>query len=147
MTPEQRNTLRDIIKAAETRISAEFVTVIADSAEAYLFIPTPWRCRQRSRPERKTFGLRNSRTTARRSSSDSRRDLRRVTTTASCAGVNVVCSRCGGWLRSSTLSRCRHLYTVCSVVPKRSAKTRAGSSLACIASADLRRRRLGVQLD
>ena len=43
-------------------------------------------------------------------------------------------------------ARCCHLYTVCSVVPKRSAKTRADSSLACIASADLRRR-LGVQLD
>lgn len=40
MTPEQRDVLRDKIKAAEGRTSAEFVTVIANSAEPYLFIPT-----------------------------------------------------------------------------------------------------------
>ena len=40
MTTEQRDALRDTIKAAESRTSAEFVTVIAESAEPYLFIPT-----------------------------------------------------------------------------------------------------------
>lgn len=39
MTIEQRDMLRDKIKAAESRTSAEFVTVIANSAEPYLFIP------------------------------------------------------------------------------------------------------------
>lgn len=39
-TPEQRDALHDTIKAAESRTSAEFVTVVADSAEPYLFIPT-----------------------------------------------------------------------------------------------------------
>lgn len=34
------------------------------------------------------------------------------------------------WLRSCTLSRLRHFQTVCSVVPNRSARTQAGSSLA-----------------
>lgn len=40
MTSEQRDALRVQIKDAETRTSAEFVTVVAQSAESYLFIPT-----------------------------------------------------------------------------------------------------------
>ena len=84
--------------------------------------------------ERDTSGFRNSRTTASRSSSDTRNVLRRTTATASCAGVSVVCSRCGVWLRSCTESRCFHLETVCSVVPNRQASTDAGSSLAWIAA-------------
>lgn len=39
-TTEQRDALHDTIKAVESRTSAEFVTVVADSAEPYLFIPT-----------------------------------------------------------------------------------------------------------
>lgn len=59
-----------------------------------------------------------------------RSDLRRATATASCAGVSVVCNRCAVWLWPLTPSRLRHFHTVCSVVPYRSARTQAGSSLA-----------------
>jgi hypothetical protein len=51
-------------------------------------IATPWRRKQRSRPEREAFGLRNSLNTASRSSSE--------TATASCEGVRVVWRRYGG---------------------------------------------------
>ncbi len=51
---------------------------------------TPCRRKQRSRPEREAFGFKNSRTTASRSSSETKSVLRRATATASCAGVNVV---------------------------------------------------------
>ena len=59
----------------------------------YHRLPTPCRRRQRSNPERETFGFRNSRTTQRRSSSGSSSVLRSDTATASCAGVSVDCSR------------------------------------------------------
>ena len=59
-------------------------------------LPTPWRRKRRSSPEREAFGFRNSRTTASRSSSDTRNVLRSATATASCAGVRLVCSRCAG---------------------------------------------------
>ena len=81
-------------------------------------LPISCRRRQRSRPERATSGVRNSRTTAGRSSIDTSSVLRRTTATASCAAVKVVCNRCGVWLRSCTLSRCFHLYMVCPFVGK-----------------------------
>jgi hypothetical protein len=96
-------------------------------------LSTPCRRGQRSSPERETSGFRNSRTTARRSSSDTNSVFRRATVTASCAGVRVVCNRCAVWLRSCTLSRLRHFQTVCSEIPYRSATIHAGSSLAWIA--------------
>lgn len=40
ITDQQREIIQARIKDAEARTSAEFVTVIADSAESYLFIPT-----------------------------------------------------------------------------------------------------------
>ncbi len=40
LTDQQRETIQAQIEAAEARTSAEFVTVIAQSAESYLFIPT-----------------------------------------------------------------------------------------------------------
>ncbi len=46
---------------------------------------------------------------ASRSSIDTNSVLRRTTATASCAGLSVVCSRCGVWLRSCTVSLCFHL--------------------------------------
>ena len=93
-------------------------------------LPMPCRRGHRSSPERETSGFRNPRITASRSSRDTGSVLRRATATASCAGVSVVCSRCAMWLRSFTLSRLRHFHTVCSVVPYRLARTRAGASLA-----------------
>jgi len=50
------------------------------------------------------------------------------------AGANVVCNRCGVWLRSWTPSRLRHFRTVCSLTPQRSATIHAGSALAWIAA-------------
>ena len=44
-------------------------------------------------------------------------NLRNSTAIVSCAGVSVVCSRCGVWLRSWTLSRLRHFQIVCSEIP------------------------------
>ncbi len=73
---------------------------------------TPWRRRQRSRPERETPALRNSRVTASKSSRGSGQDWRRATTTASWAGERVVCRRCGRWERSVVSSRRRHLRTL-----------------------------------
>ena len=43
----------------------------------------------------------------------------------------------GVWLRSSTLSRLRQFQTICPVVPWRSARTQAGSSLAWTAALNL----------
>lgn len=40
LTDQQRETIQAQIEATEARTSAEFVTVIAQSAESYLFIPT-----------------------------------------------------------------------------------------------------------
>jgi putative membrane protein len=40
ISPDQRAMLRERIEAAESRTSAEFVTIIARAAEPYLFIPT-----------------------------------------------------------------------------------------------------------
>lgn len=40
LTDQQRETIQAQIRAGEARTSAEFVTVIAQSAESYLFIPT-----------------------------------------------------------------------------------------------------------
>ena len=56
---------------------------------------TPCRRRPRSRPERETAGLRNSRVTASRSSRGRSKVLRNSTTTSSWAGVSVVCRRWG----------------------------------------------------
>ena len=81
-------------------------------------LPISCRRRQRSRLERATSGVRNSRTTAGRSSINTSSVLRRTTATASCAAVKVVCNRCGLWPRSCTLSRCFHLYMVCPFVGK-----------------------------
>lgn len=53
------------------------------------------RRRHRSNPERETCGLRSSRTTASRSSRDTRRVRRKAIATASWAGVSVVCNRWG----------------------------------------------------
>ncbi len=58
--------------------------------------------------------------------------FRNMTATASCAGVSVVCSRCGMWLRPCTLARCFPLQTGSAVVPNRSASDDAGSALAWI---------------
>ena len=57
----------------------------------------------------------------------SRSIVRSAMATASCAGVSVVCSLCGVWLRSWTSSRLRHFQTVCSETPCRSARTHAGT--------------------
>lgn len=100
--------------------------------------PTRWRRRQRSRPERETFGLRNLRTTASRSSSDSR---------SACAPPPPALRRrqrrlqpCGVWIRSWTSRRLRHVQTVCSEIrgdppPARpvhcSLGSQLGSSVSC----------------
>ena len=91
--------------------------------------PAPCRRRQGSRPERDIAGFRNSRATAKRSSSDSRHVLRSASPPQPVA-LWSGWSEDGGGLRCLTLSRLRHFQTVCSVVAWRSAKTHAGSSRA-----------------
>ena len=53
-------------------------------------LPTPCLRRQRSKPERDTFGFKNSRSKANRSSNDTSNALRSSTATAYCTGVRVV---------------------------------------------------------
>lgn len=82
-----------------------------------LRLPTPWRRKQRSRPERVALSQMNSRVTANKSSIGSNKVLRSCTTTASCAGVSVVCKRCGVCDPSATLSLLFHLRAVDSLTP------------------------------
>ena len=84
----------------------------------------------RSRPERDIVGFRNSRTTANRSTSDSRHVLRSASPPQPVGLWSGWSEDDGGGLRCLTLSRLRHFQTACSVVAWRSAKTHAGSSRA-----------------
>src|SRR5690606_20964523 len=88
----------------------------------------------RCKAARVMVGWMNSRTTAKRSSSERPRLLRKTSTTASWAGVSVVCRRWGVCEASSTEARFFQRAMVETLTPKRCARTVIGSLLAWISA-------------